>query len=139
MSDLTALGRERRRRPSGEPPPLPMELNRAAALWLAALFVCSIVLVLAFLNDGTARWITIQDNRIIDRFVDARQSWLTTAADWIQRAGLNVVLPLIAWAVIVGCLVTKRIRRLVVFLATLAGSSWSRRAVGSWKTSCGWR
>ena len=35
VSDPNTGHHHRRRRPSGEPPPLPRELNRAAWLWLA--------------------------------------------------------------------------------------------------------
>jgi tRNA A-37 threonylcarbamoyl transferase component Bud32 len=69
----------RRRRPSGEPPPLPRHLNASGKWWLAlsALVVVAWVVVLA---TNSVRVIDVADTRVLQAFADLRTPWLTRAA-----------------------------------------------------------
>lgn len=117
---VTVVGRaSRRRRPSGEPPPLPRELNRAGVAWLAAFGFWAVVWALVFFNDEPGEWITRQDNRIIDLVVDGRAAWLTDLFDAAHRIGTHLLVPALSWTVIGVCALNRRFRRLLVYLGCL--------------------
>jgi membrane-associated phospholipid phosphatase/tRNA A-37 threonylcarbamoyl transferase component Bud32 len=70
----------RRRRPSGEPPPLPRHLNASGKWWLAlsgAVIVAWIVVV----ATGTVAVIDVIDTRILQAFSDIRSPVLTGVAE----------------------------------------------------------
>ncbi len=110
-------GGGKRRRPSGEPPPLPRHLGVSGRVWIAlAGFLVAIVgLVLAFatLGDAFGRW----DHAMVHRVAMVRTGWLTTLL-----VGLNTAL-VSRWTVRVlrlGTMVAlvglRRWRHLMVFL-----------------------
>jgi tRNA A-37 threonylcarbamoyl transferase component Bud32 len=74
----------RRRRPSGEPPPLPRHLNASGKWWL---FLSALVLLacIAVVVTGTVTTFDVIDTRILQAFSEARTPWLTRVA---QPAGL---------------------------------------------------
>ena len=95
----------RRRRPSGEPPPLPRHLNASGKWWL----VVSGVVVVAtgvVAVTGLAAVFDLVDTRILQAFSDIRTPWLTRVADvagvLATRTGIYVlwVVPLILLAVL---------------------------------------
>ncbi len=111
-------GTGRRRRPSGEPPPLPRHVRRSGLRWLLALIVL-IALSIALFGDrwrGPAVTITVVDDTIV--------RWLSEVSVPGFRAamrGLAAVtwLPLITaalWSLVVALIVLRRLRHLVVFL-----------------------
>src|SRR3712207_1024028 len=69
----------RRRRPSGEPPPLPRSLNTSGRWWLAlsALVVALWGVVVA---TGSLTTIDLLDSRVLQGIADARTPWLTRVA-----------------------------------------------------------
>src|SRR6266508_40494 len=110
-------GGGKRRRPSGEPPPLPRHLGVSGSVWIAlAGFLVAIVgLVLAFatLGDAFGRW----DHAMVHRVAMVRTGWLTTLL-----VGLNTAL-VSRWTVrvlrlgtIVALVGLRRWRHLMVFL-----------------------
>jgi len=110
-------GGGRRRRPSGEPPPLPRHLGVSGRVWvaLAAALVAAVGLVLAFaaLGDAFGRW----DHAMVHRVGMVRSGWLTSVL-----VAVNSVL-VSRWTVRVlrlGTLVAlvglRRWRHLVIFL-----------------------
>jgi tRNA A-37 threonylcarbamoyl transferase component Bud32 len=115
------------RRPSGEPPPLPKELNKAAVAWLAA-FVVWIVLwiwiffseVWNFLPNGPAAWITRRDLDLMAPIVDNRKGWLTPTMLRINEIGTYWAGPVVGWVTIVAGLASKRIRHVVLLIASLS-------------------
>ncbi len=121
----------RRRRPSGEPPPLPRELNRAATGWLVAFGVFAVIWVWVFLSDAPAVWITERDLELMGPIVDNRQSWLTPTARAINRVGTQYVVPVVGWIAIAGALVTKRIRHAVLVVASLSVTAGVATLVGT--------
>ena len=80
-------GAGKRRRPSGEPPPLPRRLGVSGRVWIAlAVSLLAIVgLILAYraLGAGFDRW----DSVVLRRVVPVRTGWLTTV-----MAGINTAL-----------------------------------------------
>ena len=79
-------GGGKRRRPSGEPPPLPRHLGVSGRVWIAlAGFLVAIVgLVLAFATLGNAlgRW----DHAMVHRVAMVRSGWLTTVVVAVNTA-----------------------------------------------------
>jgi membrane-associated phospholipid phosphatase/tRNA A-37 threonylcarbamoyl transferase component Bud32 len=70
----------RRRRPSGEPPPLPRHLNASGKWWLA---LSAIVLVawLVIVVTDTAAWVDLADTRVLQAIAEIRTPWLTRVAE----------------------------------------------------------
>ena len=113
-------GRGRRRRPSGEPPPLPRNLGVSGGVWvaLATVLVAIVGLVLASqaLASGFDRW----NAAVLRGIVQIRTDWLTTL-----MVGVNTVLtsPWTVGILRLGTLVAlvglRRWRHLGVFLGSI--------------------
>ena len=116
---LTPRGR-RQRRPSGEPPPIPRELNKVAILWLVGFVLWAVVWAGVFLADSPAIWITERDLELMDPIVDNRRSWLTPTMQRVNEFGTFLLTPLAGWTVILGGLASKRIRHILLMLASLS-------------------
>jgi membrane-associated phospholipid phosphatase/tRNA A-37 threonylcarbamoyl transferase component Bud32 len=69
-----------RRRPSGEPPPLPRHLNASGKWWLA-LSGLVVVVVGVVVVTGTATFIDLVDTRVLQAFAAVRTPWLTRVAE----------------------------------------------------------
>jgi membrane-associated phospholipid phosphatase/tRNA A-37 threonylcarbamoyl transferase component Bud32 len=70
----------RRRRPSGEPPPLPKHLNASGKWWLA-LSGLVVVVVVVVATTGTVTVFDVVDTRVLQAFADIRTPWLTRVAE----------------------------------------------------------
>jgi membrane-associated phospholipid phosphatase len=70
----------RRRRPSGEPPPLPKHLNASGKWWLglSGLVVVAWVVVVV---TGTVTVFDVADTRVLQTIADVRTPWLTRVAE----------------------------------------------------------
>lgn len=108
----------RRRRPSGEAPPLPHHLGRSGRLWVARLGVVLVVWSLIVLI-GLGAKLDVIDQRLLTEIVELRRPWATSLARWFQKLGSPLVVLSLQWAVIIGALVFRRFRHLIVFLATV--------------------
>ena len=113
-------GHQRRRRPSGEPPPLPRELNRAAIGWLIAFVFWAAIWVWVFLSDRAGIWITELDLRLMAPVVDNRVAWLDSVMSTINEFGTHWLVALIGWVTLLGALLARRIRHAVLLITTLA-------------------
>jgi tRNA A-37 threonylcarbamoyl transferase component Bud32 len=114
------LAHGRQRRPSGEPPPLPYEFNRVAIGWLIAFLFWAVVWVWVFLSDAPAKWITLRDLELMGPIVDNRQDWLTPTMQRINEIGMFWLTPIVGWATIAVGLAAKRIRHVLLLIASLA-------------------
>ncbi len=70
----------RRRRPSGEPPPLPRHLNASGKWWLAlsGLVVTAWLVVIA---TGNVAAVDVADTRMLQAIAEVRTPWLTRLAE----------------------------------------------------------
>ena len=109
----------RRRRPSGEPPPLPRQLNRVAIAWVIAFGGWAVIWVWVFLADGPAIWITERDLELMSPIVENRTSWLTPSMKFLNKAGTHWATPIVGWATLLGAIATKRIRHAMLLIASL--------------------
>ncbi|MCP5031413.1 MAG: hypothetical protein GY939_06370 [Actinomycetia bacterium] len=114
------LGSARDRRPSGEPPPLPHELNRGAAVWLAAFMGWAALWAWVFHSDQPAIWVTERDLELMSPIVDNRLSWLTPTMRVVNDIGTSWATPIVGWIAIVTGLVVRRIRHVLLLIASLS-------------------
>src|SRR3954467_5632156 len=69
----------RRRRPSGEPPPLPKHLNASGKWWLG-LSGLVVALWIIVVGTGSVTYFDVADTRVLQGFADLRSPWLTGVA-----------------------------------------------------------
>ncbi len=115
---LLSLGR--RRRPSGEPPPLPKEMNWFAIILIVEFVVWSILWLWVFLSDHPARWITRLDLDAMAPLVDHRVGWVTDICQRIDDPGIAWTTFTLGWVTLIGGLATKRIRHALLLFASLS-------------------
>ncbi len=108
----------RRRRPSGEPPPLP-RVVRASTFWYLAALVVAAALESALAFTPLRRWITRGDDAVLKVVTAIRSRPLTAVAKVIEQLGSADSIRLIGWATIAVLLVGRRFRHLVAYLAVL--------------------
>ena len=111
----------RRRRPSGEPPPLPRQLNASARYWLAAsLFVLVFSLLAALSSARLGNRLTRVDHVLLVSIANARTPALTDVCRAVS--GLASALPIqILWVAMLAVLVFfRRWRHLAVAIVAMA-------------------
>jgi hypothetical protein len=108
----------RRRRPSGEKPPLQRDLNTAGWLWLVGGVAMVALWITLFAFPGTADWWTDRDNSILGWFVDIRTSSLTSLADAVTVFGSSWFLRVLRIGTIIALIAVRRFRH--VFAVLLA-------------------
>jgi tRNA A-37 threonylcarbamoyl transferase component Bud32 len=119
--DVKAATQHRpRRRPSGEPPPLPRQLNRAASGWLVAFAFWAAIWVWVFVSDDPAIWITERDLQLMEPIIDLRTGWLNSTMHGLNRLGTHWATPAVGWLTLLGALAVRRVRHALVLIASLS-------------------
>ena len=115
-------GRQGRRRPSGEPPPLPREDRWTRWIWVLA----AVLLLGAALNAliQTTDVVQRMDQTVLDWFTRFRTSALTDAAKVVALLTTFTAVMVLRVATVVVLVVYGRFRHLVVFLVTLVVTDW---------------
>jgi diacylglycerol kinase family enzyme len=114
--------RQVRRRPSGEPPPLPREDNWTRWVWVLAWVVA--------LGGGlnllirAAGVVEAADQAVLSWFAEARTPVLTGAAELAVLLTTFAAVMALRLATVVVLVAYRRFRHLVVFLATLVATDW---------------
>jgi len=111
-----------RRRPSGEPPPLPREPGWAGWAWAAAgalVAGIAIAVVLAQTDRPTG-----VDGVVLEAFADLRSPTLTDIAEPLHLGTTLAGLLVVRIAVVVILAATARFRHLLVFLGVLVVTDW---------------
>ena len=109
----------RRRRPSGEPPPLPRKIGVSGHVWLVVL------IVLAIMGASSLRFEPLLDlgNRIdtliLRAVMTVRTSWLTSVTRAIKVVGSGWLVVAAAWAMVAALVAFRRGRLLLVFIVSL--------------------
>jgi len=104
-----------RRRPSGEPPPLPRHLNASGKWWLAlsaAVVVAWIVVVVT----GSVTFFDLADTRLLQAIADLRTPWLTRVAEVGSVLSTGPALHVIWLANLALLVVLRRWRHLFVWI-----------------------
>jgi tRNA A-37 threonylcarbamoyl transferase component Bud32/membrane-associated phospholipid phosphatase len=100
----------RRRRPTGEKPPLPRSLHRSGWLWVWLGLGLAILWTSLFAFPATTNWWTGVDMRILDRFVDIRTDALDSVMKSVQYLGSLWVIRPLRWATLIILAVSRRWR-----------------------------
>jgi tRNA A-37 threonylcarbamoyl transferase component Bud32/membrane-associated phospholipid phosphatase len=106
----------RRRRPSGEPPPLPRNLSTSGRWWLA---LCGLLVLLGVVvvATGSLALVDLADTRVLQALSDVRTPGLTRAAEVAGILATPAALKVV-WLVDMAVLVAvRRWRHLFVWLA----------------------
>ena len=114
---------KRRRRPSGEAPPLPRGLRASGKVLLAgagAVFVLLVLLVIG--NTGAA--LTRADIGALNLLADLRIPTITTAMKGLDALGSDWTIILLRWGTVIGLILLTRFRHLFVFLGAVLAVGW---------------
>jgi len=111
-----------RRRPSGEPPPLPREDRWTRWIWVLA----AVLLLGAGLSVLIATTDVVQaaDQAVLSWFAEARSPALTDAAKLVVLLTTFAAVMTLRLATVVVLVAYRRFRHLVVFLAMLVATDW---------------
>jgi tRNA A-37 threonylcarbamoyl transferase component Bud32 len=110
----------RRRRPSGQAPPLPRTLNSSGRWWLAATGVVLLLWAAIISNQRTAILVLEADNAVVQWVATMRTSLLTDVMQTLHALGSRWTIRVLFWSTVVALLLLRRFRHLFVFLgATL--------------------
>jgi tRNA A-37 threonylcarbamoyl transferase component Bud32 len=117
----------RRRRPSGEPPPLPRHIARSTP-WYLGLIVAVVILEIALAVHPSRVGVTRFDDAIVAGLARLRSQPVTSMLHVLEHLGSSDIVRVLGWATIVVLLVARRFRHLLTYLAVvlavvLAGSS----------------
>lgn len=112
----TVVRSHRRRRPSGEPPPLPHRINTSGKWWLALALAVVLLWVLAATTRATALRLDVIDHAMLSRITSWRTPWLTRVMHVLGAPATAWALQLIWLANLVALLVWKRWRHLIVWI-----------------------
>jgi membrane-associated phospholipid phosphatase/tRNA A-37 threonylcarbamoyl transferase component Bud32 len=110
----------RRRRPSGEAPPLPRPLT-TGTYWLAATGVVLLLWLLALANSATNNYILSFDLTLLDWVSRLRTHVLTDVMRGVHALGSLWTIRVLFWATVAVLLFTRRFRHLFVFLGAVVG------------------
>jgi hypothetical protein len=115
-------GRQGRRRPSGEPPPLPREDRWTRWIWVLAV----VLLVGAGLNVliHTTDVVQRMDQAVLEWFARTRTPAFTDAAKLVALLTTFAAVMVLRVATVLVLVVYRRFRHLVVFLVTLVVTDW---------------
>jgi tRNA A-37 threonylcarbamoyl transferase component Bud32/membrane-associated phospholipid phosphatase len=115
-------GTGRRRRPSGERPPLPRDLSRSGRWWAWATVGVLIVWFVYVVTE--MRTIDRIDLAVLQWIVDRRWDPLTDLAVNLQTAGGERAILLVRWMALVPALWYHRFRHALVFVGCILVSTW---------------
>jgi tRNA A-37 threonylcarbamoyl transferase component Bud32/membrane-associated phospholipid phosphatase len=108
----------RRRRPSGQPPPLPHHLQTTGVGWLAAAVVLVVLSVLVFVAGlgGPAVAVTAVDDAVVGWLAGLDAPGLLAAMRLLAALGSWVVITVLLWGLLLALLIRRRLRQLLVVL-----------------------
>ena len=110
----------RRRRPSGEAPPLPRPLT-TGTYWLVATGLVLLLWIPALANSRINNYILTFDLALLHRIMELRADALTTVMQGVDMLGSPWAIRGMFWATLLVLLVTRRIRHLFVFVGSVVG------------------
>ena len=115
----------RRRRPSGEPPPLPHHLQGTGAGWLIAATVLAAASMVIFARGlrGPAVDVTVADDAVTRWLATARVPGLTPVARGLADAGSAPVYDAAGYTLMAALVVLRRFRHLLVFVASVEAAN----------------
>src|SRR6266480_88786 len=109
----------RRRRPSGQPPPLPRHLQISGVGWLAAAVVLLVLSVVVFAGGlrGPAVAVTVADDAVVRWLAGLRVPGLLPAMRALAVLGSWVAISALLYGLLAALLILRRLRQLLIVLA----------------------
>ncbi|MGH2652351.1 MAG: phosphatase PAP2 family protein, partial [Actinomycetota bacterium] len=116
-----AVGRRagRRRRPSGEPPPLPRELGRSGKFWIVMVVYFVLTLIGVVLFQPLANLFDQVDAFRLRTLAMLRTEWLTDTTLLVNLLASRWTIRILRWGTIIAFIVFRRWRHLLVFLGAV--------------------
>src|SRR6516164_8423786 len=115
-----AIGKDyRRRRPTGEPPPLPHPVTVTTTMWLVLVVM---ILAGAFVAAQHTPWLRIDDRvstGVLRLLAGIRTPWLTDVAKGLNVAGSSWGVTVLGLSVVALMMAFRRWRHLLVFMGSL--------------------
>jgi tRNA A-37 threonylcarbamoyl transferase component Bud32 len=108
-----------RRRPSGEAPPLPHDLGRTGRFWMSMLVVLAATVLGVLFISGSGAVMERAEARLLTAVARLRTGWLTQLALWVGVLGSRWTIRALRWGTIVGLIVFRRWRHLLVFIGSV--------------------
>jgi len=108
----------RRRRPSGEPPPLPRHAAKSTPWYLAAI-AAAVALEIALAIPQSRKVITSIDDVTVQAMARLRGGPVTGLMQGLEPLGSTTAVRVIAWTTIAVLLATRRVRHLLTYLAVV--------------------
>jgi tRNA A-37 threonylcarbamoyl transferase component Bud32 len=115
MTAAVPLGR---RRPSGEPPPLPRRVSRSTGVFVF-LGIAVLALWIGLLNDTVMRLVTRGDSAVLHLIADVRVGPMTAVMRAVRQLGSPWLFRVLAWATLLVLVVVRRFQHLFTYLAVL--------------------
>jgi membrane-associated phospholipid phosphatase len=116
-------GRKKRRRPSGEPPPLPHDLSRSGRFWRSLGFVVLGVWFFVVITP-LGNLFDLADHAILHWIVDLRTPWATRLFKQLQELTADEVVWVVRWVALLGALLSRRFRHTIVFIGVILFTTW---------------
>jgi membrane-associated phospholipid phosphatase/tRNA A-37 threonylcarbamoyl transferase component Bud32 len=111
--------RRLRRRPSGEPPPLPHEIGRTGRLLLTILVVAAVTTVAAILIGSGAAAVERVDSAFLRWLSGFRSDPLSDVMRFLDGLASRWPLRILRWGTLLALIVVRRWRHLFVFVTSL--------------------
>ena len=111
----------KRRRPSGEKPPLPRELKMAGKIWLVIGLTTLGMWITLFAIPGSAEWWQRQDTAILGWLVDLRTDIATTISKAIHALGSTWTFRPLRWATFLVLIFYRQWRHLFAAIIAVVG------------------
>ena len=114
----------RRRRPVGEPPPLPHEFSRSAWILIGAAAIAVVLWFFGvlFVNE-LGIWFNEREGAVVRWITAHRVVWLTDVLEGVHTVGYIWVVPVAGWATMVLLVIARRFRHLLVYFGGLIATS----------------
>jgi tRNA A-37 threonylcarbamoyl transferase component Bud32 len=121
----------RRRRPSGEPPPLPRSINRSTR-WYLLLGAATVALWLALAFTPSNAVVTRIDLAVVRALAHLRTPWATSAWRSVDAAMTDWLVPIVGWGTIAVLLAFRRFQHLAAYLVVVLAAALTTSAVALW-------
>jgi tRNA A-37 threonylcarbamoyl transferase component Bud32/membrane-associated phospholipid phosphatase len=105
-----------RRRPSGEPPPLPHRINTSGGWWLALAVAVAGFAALVATTPGTALRVDLIDHAILSGIASVRTAWLTDVMHVLGAPATGWGVQVILFLNLIPLLLWRRWRHLIVWV-----------------------
>ncbi len=109
----------RRRRPSGEPPPLPRGLHTSGRYWLGLVAAVLLLWIVIASTSATGRLVDVADHRVLQWLEAIRTDGLTPVMRWVGKLATPRALQVAWWASALVLLFFRRWRHLFVWIGAM--------------------